>query len=209
MDYLRTGTFGKESGPSAKTGTRSSTTARINSIEKLNMKTLYLDMDGVVADWVAGCALIIGYELPDPNAMYPNEDWAKIREDQHLFAKLPKMALADDLVTLARKFRDELDWELKFLTAVPHGNDMPWTFWDKMQWCQRYYPDIPTMFGPYSRDKWRHCTPGDILVDDRPDNCASWREHGGVSVHVAEYNIAGAIGELGEIFDKEREARKR
>lgn len=174
------------------------------------MTTLYLDMDGVVADWLAGATRIIGYELSDPNAMYPNEDWAKIRAEKRIFRNLPKTKRADELVALARQFRDELGYDLRFLTAIPHNNDVPYCFQDKIEWVQEYYPDIPVFFGPYSVDKWRHCSPGDILVDDRLDNCTTWTEHQGRAIRVAKLcNLDSAIGELEEILRKEREARQR
>ena len=165
-------------------------------------KTFYLDMDGVVADWVAGAAKIVGYELSDPKAYYPPEDWVKIRDNQRMFLDLPKMKHADKMVALARKFRDELGYNLMFLTAVPHYNDVHWAFWDKMLWVQKYYPDIPVHFGPYSQDKQKHCRPGDILVDDRPDNCENWTRVGGVAVKV-DLDYAPALAAVQALFDKE------
>jgi hypothetical protein len=98
---------------------------------------------------------------------------------------------ADQLVTIARKYRDTLGWELIFLTAIPHGNDMPWSFWDKFTWAQQHYPDIPVWFGPYSQDKHlRVRTPGDILVDDRLDNCSAWTGAGGLAFKVAQRSDA-------------------
>lgn len=174
------------------------------------MTTLYLDMDGVVADWLAGATKIIGYELDDPNAMYPNSDWQKIRNEKRIFRNLPKTRRADELVKLARTFRDELGYELYFLTAIPHNNDVPHCFQDKVEWVKDYYPDIPVFFGPYSVDKWRRCQPGDILVDDRSDNCATWAEHGGRAIKVSKgCDLDSAIRELEEILSKEREARQR
>ena len=165
-------------------------------------KTFHLDLDGVIADWVAGAAKIVGYELSDPKAYYPTEDWIKIRDNKRMFLDLPKMPRADEMVTLARKFRDELGYELVFLTAIPHYNDMHWTFWDKMMWAQRYYPDIPVHFGPYSQDKEKHCQPGDILVDDRPDNCEQWNRVGGISVKV-DLDYVSALDAVQALFDKE------
>lgn len=171
---------------------------------------LYLDMDGVVADWLAGATKIIGYELDDPNAMYPQSDWDKLRAADRIFRTLPKTRRADDLVKLARRFRSELGYELLFLTAIPHNNDMPWAFSDKVQWAQEHYPDIPVHFGPYSRDKYRHCQALDILVDDRSDNCESWRQAGGRAIKVDKgCNLDSAIQTLGEILEVECEARPR
>lgn len=159
-------------------------------------------MDGVVADWVAGAAKIIGYELSDPKAYYPPEDWVRIRDNMRMFRDLPKMKHADEMVELARKFRDELGYDLMFLTAIPHYNDIHWAFWDKMMWAQERYPDIPVHFGPYSQDKQKHCQPGDILVDDRPDNCENWIRVGGVAVKV-DLDYAPALAAVQALFDKE------
>jgi hypothetical protein len=89
-----------------------------------------------------------------------------------------------------------------FLTAVPHYNDVHWAFWDKMLWAQERYPDIPVHFGPYSQDKQKHCQPGDILVDDRPDNCENWIRVGGVAVKV-DLDYAPALAAVQALFDKE------
>lgn len=163
--------------------------------------TLYLDMDGVVADWVKGTAEIVGYDLLDPNARYPAQDWQKILNSERLFLTLPKMPHADQLVSVARKFRDQLGWNLMFLTAIPHYNDVHWAFWDKVLWAQQYYPDIPVHFGPYSEDKQKHCRPGDVLVDDRPDNCARWRAAGGTSILVQPQAVDRATDQLTEMFN--------
>lgn len=168
----------------------------------MNKKTFYLDIDGVIADWVTNATKIIGYELTDPRSYYPPEDWVKLRDHQRLFLNLPKMKHADEMVSLARKFRDVLGYELLFLTAIPHYNDVHWAFWDKMLWAQERYPDIPVHFGPYSQDKQKHCRPGDILVDDRIDNCEQWEQAGGIAVKV-DLDYISALDAVQALFDKE------
>lgn len=165
-------------------------------------RTLYLDMDGVVADWRANAVRVIGYDCFDPAQRYNDRDWALLRSDPHIFLNLPLMDGARRLVDLARGFRDTLGWELLFLTAIPHNNDVPWTFHDKQVWAARYFSDIPVHFGPYSEDKYRHCSAGDILVDDRYDNCAQWRAASGTAVKVA-LTLDSAIAELEEIYAQE------
>ena len=169
----------------------------------MKTQTLYLDMDGVVADWVAGAAAIVGYRLDNPKDFYPEQDWIKIRDHARMFSDLPKMPNADEMVNIARRFRDELGWQLLFLTAIPHYNDVHWAFWDKMKWVNEHYPDIPVHFGPYSQDKEKHATPGDILVDDRPDNCSQWREKQGIAVEVKYGSYNSALMELNDMLERE------
>lgn len=146
----------------------------------------YLDMDGVVADWVENAAQVIGRRITDPMVMYSREEWDSLRADAHIFRNLPMMPRCLELVALARQYRDVLGWELVFLTAIPHNNDVPWTFHDKMKWAEERFADIPVHFGPYSEDKHKHCRVGDILVDDRYDNCEQWTAAGGLSFKVGK-----------------------
>ena len=159
-------------------------------------------MDGVVADWVEGAAKIVGYHLNDPTDRFPEDDWKKIKVHQRLFKDLPLLPHAEVMVNVARQFRDELGWELVFLTAIPHNNDMHYSFWDKTLWGQTRFPDIPVHFGPYSKDKHLHCKPGDVLVDDRPDNCEQWRNAGGIAVHVKYDHYNKAIYDLKDVLEK-------
>ena len=163
-------------------------------------------MDGVVADWRSNARRVIGYDYTDPKQRYNPEDWERLRSNGRIFRDLPLMPGAEELVSLARLFRDDLGWELLFLTAIPHNNDVPWVFHDKIEWVSRYFPDIPVHFGPYSEDKWRHCSAGDILVDDRSDNCEQWLAAGGTAIRVG-LTLDHAREELRSTYDRLLEER--
>lgn len=147
-------------------------------------------MDGVLADFDQAAKTFLNatreeFDQAKQNNKWNRAQWELIKtHNPRFYLSLPKTSLADDLVTVARKFRDQLDWNLKILTAIPSGNDMPWAFYDKILWQQEYYPDIPVMFGPYSKDKFLHCNPNDILIDDRLDNCESWSKVQGIAIRV-------------------------
>lgn len=162
-------------------------------------------MDGVLADFnTAARDHIRATEeerlQAEQAGRWPKEKWASLREQKHFYRHLPKMPQADELVTLARRFRDELDWELRILTAIPHNNDMPEVFQDKFDWVQEYYPDIRVHFGPYSEDKQKHAEPGDILVDDRTSNCEQWRSVQGIAVQVRSGRFQEALDQLLTLF---------
>lgn len=145
------------------------------------MTTLYLDMDGVVADFDAYAFAIAGF--PPSGGFYNDEQWAEIAANDRLYRDLPKTAYADLLVDACKQYCQERNYQLMFLTAVPKGNDMHWSFYDKVQWAGKYFPDIPVHFGPYSKDKHVHCKPGDILIDDRSSNIEEWQVAGGHAIH--------------------------
>ncbi len=157
------------------------------------MTTLYLDMDGVVADFDEYAARTLG--VPPSQGIYPDETWYKLASNQRIYRDLIKTPYADELVAYCRNLANERDWNLLFLTAVPKGNDMPWSFNDKVFWANRYYPDIPVHFGPFSKDKHVHCKPGDILIDDRLSNIKDWRVAGGIGI-LHNYNLPETLEQL-------------
>jgi 5'(3')-deoxyribonucleotidase len=160
------------------------------------MTTLYLDMDGVVADFDEYAAQTLG--VPPSLGIYPEEIWYKLASNQRLYRDLVKTSYADQLVEECRDLALTKDYNLKFLTAVPKGNDVPWAFYDKVVWAQSYFPDIPVFFGPFSKDKHVHCRPGDILIDDRLSNIDEWRAAGGIAIrHVS---IDATLYELSRLY---------
>ena len=160
------------------------------------MTTLYLDMDGVIADFDEYAARTLG--LPPSSGVYPDEAWYQLASNSRLYRDLIKTLYADQLVDECKDLANTKGYDLKFLTAVPKGNDVPWAFYDKVVWAQLYFPDIPVMFGPYSVDKWKHCQPGDILIDDRPSNIEQWRVAGGIAIH--HTNIEATLYELSRLY---------
>jgi 5'(3')-deoxyribonucleotidase len=147
--------------------------------------TLYLDMDGVVADFDEYAARTLG--LPPSDGVYPDEQWYKLASNARLYRDLEKTSYADELVEFCREYAWN-KYNLYFLTAVPKGNDVPWAFYDKVIWAGKHWPGIPVHFGPFSKDKHQHCTMGDILIDDRTSNIDEWRAAGGIGILHKSFN---------------------
>jgi hypothetical protein len=145
------------------------------------MKTLYLDMDGVVADFNAYAIKTLTRKIDGDERWAPGE-WRRLADNPRLYRDLERTPEADQLVEFCRRFCEQRGYALLFLTAIPKKNDVPWAFYDKVLWAQLRYPDIPVMFGPYSQDKQHHCEPGDILIDDRTINIQEWQAAGGVGI---------------------------
>ena len=94
------------------------------------MKTLYLDMDGVVADFDEYAARTLG--IPPSEGIYPDEVWYQLASNARLYRDLNKTSYADQLVDECKDFALTKGYDLQFLTAVPKGNDVKWSFFDKV-----------------------------------------------------------------------------
>lgn len=167
-------------------------------------------MDGVLADFDQAAKTFLDASDQDLENTRTQGRWSKPQweliktQNPRFYRSLPKTSMADELVAICRKFRDSLNWNLKILTAIPKGNDMPWAFYDKILWQQEHYPDIPVMFGPYSKDKFLHCSPDDILIDDRLDNCESWSRAKGISIRVNN-NYNQVLDMLKDLYIKQNQ----
>lgn len=159
-------------------------------------RTIFLDMDGVVADFDAYAQSLLGYSTPG-GKRYPLEDWAVIKSNPRFYRDLETCRFANVLVEACL----EITNDVKFLTAIPRANDVPWCFNDKVEWARERWPMIPVWFGPYSNDKHLHCKPGDILIDDRDDNINDWDAAGGKGI-LHQGNIANTIERLRKILNE-------
>lgn len=170
-------------------------------MNELNIPTLYIDMDGVVADFNGFAATVLREPVDFSTEKWTEEQWTKLKNHPCLYKHLPKMTRADEIIEIARKFRNKLGWRVYMLTAVPKANDVPDAFSDKMYWMLRHYPDIPVRFGPFAKNKKDHCKPGDVLFDDRVSNCEEWGQAGGRAILAKDPDRA--IAELKELFESE------
>ncbi len=151
-------------------------------------------MDGVVADFNAYAQKTLRQK--EVHHKWPHEEWVKLRQNPHLYRDLEKTPYADLLVNTCQQICREKGWQLLFLTAVPNKNDMHWAFYDKVLWAQKYFPDVPVHFGPFSKDKHVHAQPGDILIDDRPSNIREWSVAGGIGIYHTD--IENTLEELAD-----------
>jgi 5'(3')-deoxyribonucleotidase len=138
---------------------------------------IYLDMDDVVADWMPAARAIVNRNW-EYGERIPDSDWEKVKAKQRFYRDLPIKPGAHELVAYCRAAVEKAE-DLAFLTALPHDYSVPFASYDKVLWAQERFPGIPVLFGPFSHDKWRHCEPGDILIDDRTSNCEEWIRAGG------------------------------
>lgn len=148
---------------------------------KTKNRSIYIDMDGVVADFDKLVSTLLGRKIGWGVADITSEEWESISKIDNLYYKLDLIPESTMMVALCKSFSTRFD--VSFLTALPRQSTMISARRDKIDWANKYFPGIPVNFGPYSADKQKWCTPGDILIDDKPENVEQWTKKSGVAVH--------------------------
>jgi 5'(3')-deoxyribonucleotidase len=153
-------------------------------------RKLYLDCDGVLADFDRGAEMVLG--LP-PRVFEQRHGrgpfWARLAQAPDFFANLPLMPGASELFAAVRHLHPVI------LTGLPRGN---WAAAQKVRWAARHFPGTK-IITTLAADKRDHCRSGDVLVDDTLKYRHLWEAAGGIFVH---YQDAGqALEELAGWFD--------
>ena len=152
---------------------------------------IYCDMDGVVADFTAFTANLLGTKFKD-------EYWDELPVD--LFLQLPPMPDAHVLWGYIKQFQPFM------LTAVPRDSRGPiakraWK--DKTRWMKKHFK-LPSdrMKIVLRRNKKNFAMDGrdkrpNILIDDHLGNIREWESAGGIGVH--HINANSTINDLKKI----------
>jgi hypothetical protein len=152
-------------------------------------RQLYLDCDGVLADFTAGAAGVLGMH---PNAFEKRRGSgpfrAKLASAPDFYFSLPLLPDAMALYAAVRHLDPVI------LTGLPRGN---WAADQKVRWAARHFPGV-RIITTMARDKRDHAREGDVLVDDQLKHRHLWEDAGGVFVH--HKSAADTIEALGEYF---------
>ena len=137
-------------------------------------RQIFLDCDGVLADFDAGAEAILGMSPRDFEKRYgPREFWKRLAGADDFFGDLPPMADAQVLYEAVR------DKNPIILTGMPRGG---WAEPQKRRWAERHFPGVPVIT-TMAALKHEHRHPGDVLVDDRDKHRHLWENEGGVFIH--------------------------
>lgn len=149
-------------------------------------RRIYLDCDGVLADFDRGAAAVLG--LP-PRQFEKRHGigvfWKRLAAAPGFFEHLPEMPDARELYDAVKHRKPVI------LTGLPHGD---WAAPQKRRWAARHFPGVPVIT-TMAALKREHCHPGDVLVDDRDKHRDLWEAAGGVFIH--HRSAARCIAELG------------
>ena len=150
---------------------------------------LFLDADGVLADFDAGAKPLLGMS---PRAFEARHGrgrfWQRLASAPEFYALLPKMPDADLLFDAVKHLKPTI------LTGLPLGN---WAAPQKVKWAAEHFPGV-AIVTCMARDKHKHMHPGDVLVDDRENHRAAYEAHGVRFIH--HKNAMDSLRQLAGIF---------
>lgn len=155
----------------------------------LKTRKIFCDMDGVTVDFDRGFYQI--FQI-DPHSIPRTQMWDMVRSYPNYYFHLPPMPDYLKLWASIEHFNP-----IK-LTAIPRKGNIPTAEQDKRNWVARYIGNhVEVRIGPYAHDKKNHCTPGDVLIDDRIENINDWNSVGGIGIlHTSAINTIQLLTDL-------------
>ena len=141
---------------------------------------IFLDLDGVFADYRKGFHKVLGRDYyEDPKAAWPILD-----QVPNLFATLEPLPYAKVFFNQIHDLADEFDEGLAFLTALPlKTNYLVTADSDKEFWTRKHLDArIPVICVPGWRYKKAYARVGSILIDDSARNIKDWNSSGATGI---------------------------
>lgn len=152
------------------------------------MTTIFVDMDGVLADFDTGYELRFGVR---PSKADDNVDWTLVRRTEGFYRDLLPMPDFDDLWAGLAPHNPII------LTGVP--SSVAEAEANKRAWVDRHIGPHQPMIGCASKDKSLHIRqPGDVLIDDWTKYRSLWIERGGR--WITHLSARSSLEELTEIL---------
>jgi hypothetical protein len=147
------------------------------------MSQLFVDMDGVLADFDTGHEQMLGITT---SKLTDNVDWKAVRAVPGFYVNLPPMPDMHLLWAYIERHRPIV------LTGVPHSvEEAPE---NKRAWVRKHLGSHVEVRCCQSSGKCEHAAPGDILIDDWEKYRHLWVAKGGL--WITHTNAADTILQL-------------
>ena len=152
-------------------------------MENIEIKKIYFDMDGVLADFEGGVRNLCRLEPVSQGRIGPEEElmWDGIRQVPHFYDRL-------DLIPGAKEMFDALyaryERAVELLTGIPKPERrISGAAEDKIRWAKRLLSLDVYVNTVLRKDKYIFCTgPDCVLIDDYVKNINEWERSGGIGI---------------------------
>ena len=160
---------------------------------------VYVDMDGVLANFYAGVTAATGHEEPRDMALQDIEDTMASFKGTDFFYKLPKYEQTDQLIAMINAATGG-DW---YILSSPLKYDREGSAKYKAAWIRDKLKIQPKDMH-FQSDKAQFATQPDgtpnILIDDYPKYLNGWKDKGGIGVQYKGH--AGNIEDVKATLDQ-------
>lgn len=163
----------------------------------MEVKKIYFDMDGVLADFDRGVKELIGIEpAPDQtkrDAAFDEALWGGMKKITNFYDLLFP---CEGAVGMFNTVYDKYQNRCEILTGIPKPKREIFTAAeDKIKWVRRLLSKDVVVNTVYRAEKQQYCLGKEyVLVDDHPINCKEWAEAGGTAV--LHKNAQSTLAEL-------------
>jgi hypothetical protein len=140
------------------------------------MKKLFLDLDGVLADFDRLAFAILG----EPARQFEDREgsgkfWTEIRKYRFFYHDLDLMPGARELFDAVKHLGPTI------LTGCNEEKAGVGAYAQKAEWVERNFPGTSIIICR-SSDKSHYMEPGDVIIDDYIKYKAAWEEKGGIFI---------------------------
>jgi hypothetical protein len=148
---------------------------------------LYVDMDGVLADFDAHHEKVFGER---PCKIKDNVDWKAICAIPDYYLSIPPMKDAITLWSYIERYYPIV------LTGIPSSIEEAAD--NKRNWVKKYIGSYVRVECCRSSEKCNYAKPGDILIDDGDKYRQLWIDKGGIWItHTSAEDTINALRQLG------------
>lgn len=131
--------------------------------------TLFVDLDGVLADFDSHYENLFGRR---PDKLKHDVNWREVSESKDFYANIPPMSDMQELWDVIERF------EPIVLTGIP--SSVKEAASNKQAWVSKNLGPHVEIRCCFSREKYKHCQPEDILIDDWEKYRQKWIDAKGI-----------------------------
>lgn len=145
-------------------------------------RRLYLDLDGVFADFYPAAREVLGVDYA---SLHPEQAWARLDKVPRFFRSLQPLPQAKAFFQAIEEIAQQHGLSLAFLTAMPRPtNQLVSAAADKREWVRHELGTQTTVIMVAGAKAKTLCvSPDSVLIDDALRNVQAWRSAGGTGIH--------------------------
>jgi hypothetical protein len=156
---------------------------------KPKIKCIYLDMDGVIADFVKRYKELYHMEPREAEKNKKFDHYFNEFIETNQFATLDLMPGAMDAITFLRK----ASVPTQILSSTANEKRYDAISKQKMIWLQTHGITFNPLFVPGKKHKYKYATPDSIIIDDTESVIDDWRKAGGIAIWHKDWMTTLAI----------------